>query len=151
MDRSPQSRVSLSEVPKSVSLPHEHPTPADNSLTRSARQFVGGEMLYNECDIVSHDPDGPSRVVARFPTFADYVDLAVGQIRRYGASEPQVAYALLRLLQVAGAQTRDSQRRQVLASHVRLVLADAERTICQPADLALLQSEGEILLQTLAG
>ena len=102
-------------------------------------------------DIVSHDPDGPSRVVAHFPTFVDYVDLAVGQVRRYGASEPQVAYALLRLLQVAGTQTRDSKRRQVLASHARLVLADAERTICQPADLALLQSEGETLLQTLAG
>ena len=102
-------------------------------------------------DIVLYDPDGPSRVVAHFPTFADYVDLAVGQIRRYGASEPQVAYALLRLLQVAGAQTRDSGRRQVLASHARLVLADAERTICQPADLARLQNEGETLLQTLAG
>jgi uncharacterized membrane protein len=48
-------------------------------------------------DIVLHDPEGPSRVVARFPTFADYVDLAIGQIRRYGAREPQVAYALLRL------------------------------------------------------
>ena len=42
-------------------------------------------------DIVLHDTDGPSRVVAHFPTFADYVDLAVGQIRRYGASEPQVS------------------------------------------------------------
>jgi hypothetical protein len=79
-------------------------------------------------------------VVARFPTFAGYVDLAVGQIRRYGASEPQVAYALLRLLRVAGAQTRDSHRRQVPASHARLVLADAERTIRQPADLARLQN-----------
>ena len=87
----------------------------------------------------------------RTPTFADDVDLAVSQIRRYGASEPQVADALLRLLQVVGTQTRESQRRQVLASHARLVLADAERTICQPADLALLQSEGETLLQTLAG
>jgi uncharacterized membrane protein len=102
-------------------------------------------------DIVLHDPDGTSRVVARFPTFADYVDLAIGQIRRYGAREPQVVYALLRLLRVVGALTRDSHRRQVLASHARLVLADAERTICQPADLAPLQSEGETLLQTLAG
>jgi uncharacterized membrane protein len=102
-------------------------------------------------DIVLHDPDGLSRVVAHFPTFAEYVDLAIGQIRRYGASEPQVAYALLRLLRVTGAQTRDSHQRQVLASHARLVLADAERTICQPADLAPLQSESETLLQTLAG
>jgi hypothetical protein len=39
----------------------------------------------------------------------------------------------------------------VLATHARLVLADAERTICQPADLAPLQSEGETLLQALAG
>jgi uncharacterized membrane protein len=90
-------------------------------------------------------------VVARFPTFADYVDLAIGQIPRYGASQPQVAYALLRLLRVAGAQTRDSHRRQVLATHARLVLADAERTICQPAGLAPLPSEGETLLQALAG
>ena len=102
-------------------------------------------------DIVLHDPEGPPRVVARFPTFADYVDLAIDQIRRYGASEPQVAYALLRLLRIAGAQTRDSHRRQVLVTHARLVLADAERTICQPADLAPLLSEGETLLQALAG
>jgi uncharacterized membrane protein len=81
-------------------------------------------------------------VVAHFPTFADYVDLAVGQIRRYGASEPQVAYALLQLLRVAATQTGDSKRRQVLASRARLVLADAERTICQPADLARLQKRG---------
>ena len=27
-------------------------------------------------DIVLHDPEGPSRVVARSPTFADYIDLA---------------------------------------------------------------------------
>jgi hypothetical protein len=53
------------------------------------------------------------------------------------------------LLRVAGAQTRDSHRRQVLATHARLLLADAERTICQPADLAPLQSEGETLLQAL--
>jgi hypothetical protein len=39
----------------------------------------------------------------------------------------------------------------VLATQARLVLADAERTICQPADLAALQSEGETLLQALAG
>jgi uncharacterized membrane protein len=102
-------------------------------------------------DIVLHDTDGPSRVVAHFPTFADYVDLAVGQIRRYGASEPQVAYALIQLLRVAATQTGDSKRRQVLASHARLVLADAERTICQSADLARLQSEGAILLEALAG
>ena len=102
-------------------------------------------------DIVLHDPDGPSRVIAHFPTFTDYVDLAVGQIRRYGASEPHVAYALLRLLQVAGTQTGDSKRRQALAGHARLVLADAERTICQPAHLARLQSEGATLLEALAG
>ena len=83
-------------------------------------------------DIVLHDPEGPSRVVARFPTFADYVDLAIGQIRRYGASESQVAYALLRLLRVAGAQTRDSHWRQVLATHARVLLVD-RRTHHLPA------------------
>ena len=93
-------------------------------------------------DIVLHDTDGPSRVVAHFPTFADYVDLAVGKIRRYGASEPQVAYALLQLLQVAATQTGDSKRRQVLASHARLVLADAERTICQPGGSGLSPERG---------
>jgi hypothetical protein len=82
-------------------------------------------------------------VVAHFPTFADYVDLAVGQIRRYGASEPQVAYALLQLLQVAATQTGDSKRRQVLAQVTqRLVLADAERTICQPGGSGLSPERG---------
>ena len=59
-------------------------------------------------------------------------------VRAYAASAPTQAGVSLQTLADKG-------------THARLVLADAERTICQPADLAPLLSEGETLLQALAG
>jgi uncharacterized membrane protein len=83
-------------------------------------------------DIVLHDPEGPSRVVVRFPTFADYVDLAIGQIRRYGASEPQVAYALTTA--ASGSRRADARQRPAAgAGHPRTARAGRRRTHHLPA------------------
>lgn len=44
------------------------------------------------------DAQGELRVIVPRPTFAAYLELACGQIRRYGADEPDVLIALLHML-----------------------------------------------------
>jgi Predicted membrane protein (DUF2254) len=84
-----------------------------------------------------YDPDGPSRVVAHFPTFADYVNLAIGQIRRYGVGE--AAGRLCTTAAASGSRHGDRQQ-QTAAGPGQSRTARASRcrtTICQPADLAV--------------
>lgn len=87
-----------------------------------------------------------ARVIIRAPAFADYAELACSLIRRYGASEPTVATALLVLLQDAQALTSDPDRVQVLAREARLVLSDAEQSTGQPADLVPVRDQAGPLL-----
>jgi uncharacterized membrane protein len=82
------------------------------------------------------------------PAFADYAELACSLIRRYGAAEPTISAALLIMLRDAQALVNAPDRIQVLASHARLVLSDAEQLTQQPAVLqvrdqaALLLADG---------
>ena len=80
------------------------------------------------------------------PAFADYAELACSLIRRYGAAEPTVSAALLSMLRDAQAFVRDPDRIQVLASHARLVLSDAEQLTQQPADLLQVRDQAALLL-----
>jgi len=74
-----------------------------------------------------------------------------GLIRRYGAREPTVAHALLRLLgNCAAVAGDDPERSTAIEEQARIVIADAEREIAQPADLALAQAEAEALHQVVA-
>ena len=68
------------------------------------------------------------------------------EIRRYGAAEPTVSAALLILLRNAQALVSDPDRVQVLASHARLVLSDAEQLTLQPADLLQVRDQAALLL-----
>jgi len=94
---------------------------------------------------------GEARVIVRAPAFADYAELACGQIRRYGAAEPTVTAALLALLRDAQAMASDPDRIQVLASEARLILSDAEQSTRQPADLAQVRDQAAPLLTDLTG
>jgi uncharacterized membrane protein len=85
-------------------------------------------------------------VVVSAPSFRDYIDLACGLIRRYGASEPTVTAALLRMLQDVQDLITDPDRLQVLTAEARLVASDAERATLQPADLRLLRDQATSLL-----
>jgi uncharacterized membrane protein len=87
-----------------------------------------------------------ARVIIRAPAFSDYAELTCSLIRRYGASEPTVAAALLVLLQDAQALTSDPDRLQVLAREARLVLSDAEQSTGQPADLVRVRDQAGSLL-----
>jgi uncharacterized membrane protein len=84
--------------------------------------------------------------------FGEYLATMCGLIRRYGAGEPTVAYALLRLLGNCAAVAGDEpERRAAIEEQARIVVADAEREVAQPADLALAHAEAEAVRQVVAG
>lgn len=97
------------------------------------------------------DPDGELRVVAPGRDLPYYLDLATGQIRRYGCAEPRVDRALLRVLATTGRFCHDPEDRTAVAGQVRLVLEDAERAIRQPADLVPVRAHAELVLRELGG
>lgn len=97
-------------------------------------------------DDVRTDAAGVARAVVAGPVFADYLDLACGQIRRYGAGEPAVCLALLRLLTTAASSVTDARRRAAVTDQARLVLAAAESRIVQPADRSAVREAGARLM-----
>jgi uncharacterized membrane protein len=100
---------------------------------------------------VLRDPAGAPRVTLPGRDFGYYLDLSCGQIRRYGRSEPRVMLALLRILSSTGRFCADDDTRAVLARQVRLVLADAEAAIVQPADLEPVQQDAAKVLREVSG
>ncbi|MBA4022885.1 MAG: DUF2254 domain-containing protein [Gordonia sp.] len=85
--------------------------------------------------------DGYVTVPAR--DFGEYLDLACGQIRRYGAGEPAVAVALVRAL-TAVAHCLDGEatgRRTAIDRQLTLIVEDAQRRTAQPDDLTLVERE----------
>jgi uncharacterized membrane protein len=83
---------------------------------------------------------GTGRVILPGSRFQTYLGVPCGLIRRYGAGEPTVSLALLRMLATCGAALgADSPRWAAIDHEASLILADAEATVRQPADLALLR------------
>ena len=88
--------------------------------------------------------DGGVSVTVPGRTFAEYLTLTCGQIRRYGASEPTVPEALLGLLgECAMLAPAASERLAAIDEQLRLIVADAEREVTQPADLAPVHAAAE--------
>ena len=96
-----------------------------------------------------NDEAGMLRVVAPGRDLSYYLDLATGQIRRYGCAEPRVDRALLRVLATTGRFCHDPDDRALIAEHVQLVVEDAERTIAQAADLAPVRAHADLVLRQL--
>jgi uncharacterized membrane protein len=95
---------------------------------------------------VATDPGG-AEVIVPGRDFGDYLATMCGLIRRYGAGEPTVAGALLRLLASCTAVTEpDPRRLAAISEQARLILQDAERKVGQPADLAEVRAEAESVL-----
>jgi len=78
-----------------------------------------------------------------------FVELATGQIRRYGAAEPRVMRALLRVLGGMAGFCRYDADREVIARHVRLVIEAAELQIVQDADREPVVAHGKRVLSEL--
>jgi uncharacterized membrane protein len=66
--------------------------------------------------------------------FATYVELATGQVRRYGSSEPRVLTTLLRALNTIGGFCGDDERRRAIAQAAAMVGEAAEHAIVQAGD-----------------
>ena len=102
----------------------------------------------------NHVVDGGSGAAVIIPgrRFPDYLAVMCGLIRRYGAREPTVAHALLRLLgNCAAVAGDDPERAAAIEEQARIVIADAEREVAQPIDLALAHAEAEAVYQLVAG
>ena len=95
--------------------------------------------------------DGRGVVVIPARRFGDYLAVMCGLIRRYGASEPTVANALLRLLGNCAAVAGDDPGQwTAIDEQVRIIVSDAEREVAQAADLVLVHAEAESVLQEVA-
>jgi uncharacterized membrane protein len=96
--------------------------------------------------------DGRGVVIVPARRFGDYLAVMCGLIRRYGASEPTVAHALLRLLgNCAAVAWDDAGHGATIAEQVRIIVADADREVAQPADLGFAHAEAASVLQAVAG
>jgi uncharacterized membrane protein len=96
---------------------------------------------------VARHPGGAAVIVPgrRFP---EYLAVMCGLIRRYGAHEPTVADALLRLLEAcADVAGNDPELSTAIQDQAHIIIADAEREIPQPADLISAHAEAETLRQ----
>jgi uncharacterized membrane protein len=95
--------------------------------------------------------DGQGVVIVPARRFGDYLAVMCGLIRRYGAGEPTVANALLRLLGNCAAMTGDDpERYAAIEEQARIIVVDAEREVAQPADLDLTHAEAEAMLHAIA-
>ncbi len=96
--------------------------------------------------VVEQDAEGRAVVAVPARQFGDYLATMCGLLRRYGAREPTVMVALLRLLGECAAVGTYADRRAGIDEQVRLVLADSERACPQPADRAEIHAAVAALL-----
>lgn len=78
------------------------------------------------------DDDGVPRVVVGDRDLQYYLDLACGQVRRYGRREPTVLGALLRMLRDVATNTRDTAERAEIERQTALVLAEMAAELLEP-------------------
>jgi uncharacterized membrane protein len=97
-------------------------------------------------DDVARDPKSGSMVLVPGRRFGEYLAVLCGMIRRYGASEPIVCLALLRLLSSCAVLIGDNPaRRSAIEKQVLLIVQDAERRISQPEDFVPVQTAAEAI------
>jgi uncharacterized membrane protein len=94
------------------------------------------------------DRNGVSRVHSPGRDWPYFIDLGLGQVRRFGHTEPRVVLALLRVVRDLGTLC-PAARRASLHEYVRVLLDDVQRDIAQPADCAPLLDRGNQLLSDL--
>ena len=101
-------------------------------------------------DHVAQSRTGARLIVPNW-RFSQYLAVACGLIRRYGAREPTVAQAMLRLLAESAAVLHaDPEQFLAIEEQARMVVAEAERGTTEPADLAIVHAEAESVRRVLA-
>ena len=112
-------------------------------LAALARRPLGPQIL--------HDSGGALRVVVPARDLAYFLELATGQIRRYGATEPRVLRGLLRALHSTGRFCVSDAGRATVARHVRLVAEAAQAGVAQAEDLRPVSKHAEEVLREVSG
>jgi len=93
-------------------------------------------------DHVGRDSGGTVRLVVPGRRFAEILTITVGLIRRYGAAEPNVVQALLRLLATCVVLSIEDPRRwSAVEQEKDLLVAHAERMTACPEDLAAVRAQ----------
>ena len=85
-----------------------------------------------------HDEDGHVRIVLRGHGFADMLETAIGQPRRYGAGDAQVLSRLFSLLAELAWVAKDRGRQAAIASQLERLRATVARQDFDPFEQALL-------------
>ncbi|HEY7103845.1 MAG TPA: DUF2254 domain-containing protein [Mycobacteriales bacterium] len=127
-------------------------SPAVNDPYTAVQAINNISVIFNRLatrplgDYVARDGAGAT-VVVPGRGFADYLETMCGLIRRYGAREPTVAQALLRLLLDCSAMVGDDpERRSAIGAQARLIVAEADRQVAEPADLTVIHAEARPLV-----
>jgi uncharacterized membrane protein len=98
-------------------------------------------------DHVARQPGGAAVIVPGW-RFSGYLAVMCGLIRRYGASEPTVASALLGLLTAcANAADGDAEICAAIEEQAAIIVADTEREVPQPVDLVPVLADAENVRQ----
>jgi uncharacterized membrane protein len=95
------------------------------------------------------DRQGTRRVHSPGRDWKYYIDLGLGQVRRFGHTEPRVVLSLLRVARDLGTLCPPA-RRAALRDYVRVLLDDVERDVAQPADRDPLLVRGNHLITALS-
>jgi uncharacterized membrane protein len=85
---------------------------------------------------VWRDSSGAARVLIPRQGLADHLELACGQLRRFGAHEPRVVAALLGMLGEVARRVTAPADRAAIRREADLLLAAAKERTLEPADLA---------------
>lgn len=80
------------------------------------------------------------------PSFDDYLGMAVSQIRRYGAREPDVLLALLDLCREVIETALDPRHVAAVREQVRLIVAAGRRSLEEPKDVERVEDAAEVVL-----
>jgi uncharacterized membrane protein len=101
--------------------------------------------------LVVRDEASGTTVAVPARTFAEHLTLGVGLIRRYGAKEPTVVQALLRMLSTVLYASIDAPDRwTAIQTQADLIVAAAEREAVEPADLEIVYADADALRRALA-
>lgn len=94
--------------------------------------------------------EGALRLVARVPTFASMLDVAVDEIRRAGEGNVSVLARLLGTLAMVAGCTGATDRRALVMAHADRVRDAARRSVADAGDLAAVEHAHERVLRAVA-
>lgn len=100
---------------------------------------------------LSYDAEGVTRVIVPRREFPDFLDVACGQIRRFGAGEPLIVEALLTTLRDVGTLLRDGRDRAACRRQIDRIERAAQRRIEEEDDLAHVRAVAATARQAVEG